>query len=66
MRGLFMIGDYQNTLTDTEPKFDGRFEYYRHAVLLGREPHGQHNSAHSESSSFKVAKCATVPAIACR
>lgn len=38
MRGLRMIGDDQNILTTPEAKFDGRFEYYRRAVLLGREP----------------------------
>ncbi|EHR62040.1 hypothetical protein SaccyDRAFT_3204 [Saccharomonospora cyanea NA-134] len=66
MCGLSMTGDGQNTLASIEAKFDGRFECYAAPHCSVANPHDQHNSAHSESSSFKVAKCATVPAIACR
>lgn len=38
LRGLSMIGDDEHTLTVTAPVFDGLYEYYRRATLLGREP----------------------------
>jgi hypothetical protein len=38
LRGLSMIGDDEHTLTVTKPIFDGLYEYYRRAGLLGREP----------------------------
>ena len=38
LRGLSMIGDDEHTLTVTKPLFDGLYEYYRRATLLGREP----------------------------
>ena len=38
LRGLSMIGDDKHTLTVTKSIFDGLYEYYRRAGLLGREP----------------------------
>lgn len=38
LRGLSMIGDDGRTLTITEPIFDGLYEYFRRAELLGHEP----------------------------
>ncbi|MFG2028067.1 chromate resistance protein ChrB domain-containing protein [Streptomyces sp. NPDC048825] len=38
LRGLSMTGDDDHTLTVTKPLFDGLYEYYRRATLLGREP----------------------------
>ncbi|MFE7838878.1 chromate resistance protein ChrB domain-containing protein [Streptomyces sp. NPDC057474] len=38
LRGLSMIGDDKHTMTVTKPLFDGLYEYYRRATLLGREP----------------------------
>ncbi|NGO12677.1 chromate resistance protein [Streptomyces sp. HC44] len=38
LRGLSMIGDDGHTLTVTKPLFDGLYEYYQRATLLGREP----------------------------
>lgn len=38
LRGLSMIGDDKHTLTITAPLFDGLYEYYRRATLLGRAP----------------------------
>ncbi|MFD5742591.1 chromate resistance protein ChrB domain-containing protein [Streptomyces massasporeus] len=38
LRGLSMIGDDEHTMTITKPVFDGLYEYYRRATLLGREP----------------------------
>ena len=38
LRGLSMIGDDQHTLTITKPIFDGLYEYYHRAQMLGREP----------------------------
>jgi hypothetical protein len=38
LRGLSMIGTDEETLTHTGPLFDGLYEYYRRATLLGREP----------------------------
>jgi hypothetical protein len=38
LRGLSMIGDDEHTLTITKPIFDGLYEYYRRAGMLGREP----------------------------
>ena len=38
LRGLSMIGDDEHTLAVTKPIFDGIYEYYRRAGLLGREP----------------------------
>jgi hypothetical protein len=38
LRGLSMIGDDEHTLTVTKPIFDGLYEYFRRAGLLGREP----------------------------
>ena len=38
LRGLSMIGDDEHTLTITKPIFNGLYEYYRRAGLLGREP----------------------------
>jgi hypothetical protein len=38
LRGLSMICTDQETLTHTAPIFDGLYEYYRRATLLGREP----------------------------
>lgn len=38
LRGLSMIGDDGHTLTITEPIFDGLYEYFRRAELLGHEP----------------------------
>jgi hypothetical protein len=33
-----MIGDDEHTLAITKPIFDGLYEFYRRATLLGREP----------------------------
>jgi hypothetical protein len=38
LRGLSMTGTDEETLTCTGPLFDGLYEYYRRATLLGREP----------------------------
>jgi len=38
LRGLSMIGDDEHTLAVTKPIFDGLYEYYHRAGLLGREP----------------------------
>jgi hypothetical protein len=38
LRGLSMIGDDDHTLAITTPLFDGLYEYYRRATLLGRDP----------------------------
>jgi hypothetical protein len=38
VRGLSMVGDDARTLAVTGPLFDGLYEYYRRAGLLGREP----------------------------
>ena len=38
LRGLSMVCTDQQTLTHTTPIFDGLYEYYRRATLLGHEP----------------------------
>jgi len=38
LRGLSMICTDHQTLTHTTPVFDGLYEYYRRATLLGHEP----------------------------
>jgi hypothetical protein len=38
LRGLSMICTDQQTITHTTPTFDGFYEYYRRATLLGHEP----------------------------
>jgi hypothetical protein len=38
LRGLSMVGDDEHTLEVSGPIFDGLYEYYRRALLLGREP----------------------------
>ncbi len=38
LRGLSMVGSDEQTLAVTRPLFDGLYEYYRRALLLGREP----------------------------
>jgi hypothetical protein len=38
LRGLSMIHTDEDILTYTGPLFDGLYEYYRRAMLLGREP----------------------------
>ena len=38
LRGLSMICTDAETLTHTGPIFDGLYEYYRRAMLLGHEP----------------------------
>ena len=38
LRGLSMVVDDQRVLAVTGPLFDGLYEYYRRAMLLGREP----------------------------
>ncbi|PZS37290.1 MAG: chromate resistance protein [Pseudonocardiales bacterium] len=38
LRGLSMVCDDQETLTYTGPIFEGLYEFYRRAALLGREP----------------------------
>jgi hypothetical protein len=38
LRGLSMICTDEQTLHHTGPIFDGLYEYYRRATLLGREP----------------------------
>ena len=38
LRGLSMVCDDNQTLTVTGPLFDGVYEYYRRATLLGRDP----------------------------
>ena len=38
LRGLSMIGDDEHTLAVTKPIFNGRYEFYRRATLLGRKP----------------------------
>jgi hypothetical protein len=38
LRALSMVCDDEETITVTRPLFDGLYEYYRRATLLGREP----------------------------
>lgn len=38
LRGMSMICTDQETLAHTGPIFDGLYEYYRRAMLLGHEP----------------------------
>jgi hypothetical protein len=38
LRGLSMVGDDPQTLAVTGPLFDGVYEYYRRATVLGRDP----------------------------
>ncbi len=38
LRGLSMIADDLRVLELSRPLFDGLYEYYRRALLLGREP----------------------------
>jgi hypothetical protein len=38
LRGLSMVCTDQDVLTHTQPLFDGLYEFYRRATLLGREP----------------------------
>lgn len=38
LRGLSMIADDEHVMTLTGPMFDGLYEYYRRAMVLGREP----------------------------
>jgi hypothetical protein len=38
LRGLSMIHTDEDILIHTGPLFDGLYEYYRRAMLLGREP----------------------------
>lgn len=38
LRGLSMICTDEETLTHTDPIFNGLYEYYYRATLLGREP----------------------------
>ena len=38
LRGLSMVCDDEQVLAHTGPIFDGLYEYYRRATLLGREP----------------------------
>jgi hypothetical protein len=38
LRGLSMVGDDLRVLKVSGPMFDGLYEYYRRALLLGREP----------------------------
>lgn len=38
LRGLSMIADDRRVLEVSGPLFDGLYEYYRRAMLLGREP----------------------------
>jgi hypothetical protein len=38
LRGLSMVRDDRDLLELTGPLFDGLFEYYRRAMMLGREP----------------------------
>ncbi|MFB9660166.1 chromate resistance protein ChrB domain-containing protein [Glycomyces mayteni] len=38
LRALSMVGDDEQTIARTRPLFDGLYEYYRRATLLGREP----------------------------
>jgi hypothetical protein len=38
LRGLSMICGDEDTLTYTGPLFEGLYEYYRRAMLLGHEP----------------------------
>jgi hypothetical protein len=38
LRGLSMVGDDRRVLEVSGPLFDGLYEYYRRALLLGREP----------------------------
>ena len=38
LRGLSMVCTDEQTLTHTTPVFDGLYEYYRRATLLGHEP----------------------------
>lgn len=38
LRALSMVCDDEQVLAHTRPLFDGLYEYYRRATLLGREP----------------------------
>jgi hypothetical protein len=38
VRALSMMSDDEQMLALTAPLFDGLYEYYRRAILLGREP----------------------------
>ncbi|MEV4648509.1 chromate resistance protein ChrB domain-containing protein [Saccharopolyspora sp. NPDC049357] len=38
LRALSMVCDDEEVLVHTRPIFDGLYEYYRRATLLGREP----------------------------
>ncbi|MEV4732473.1 chromate resistance protein ChrB domain-containing protein [Saccharopolyspora sp. NPDC049426] len=38
LRALSMVCDDEEVLAHTRPIFDGLYEYYRRATLLGREP----------------------------
>jgi hypothetical protein len=38
LRGLSMTGDDERTLAVSRPLFDGLYEFFRRAYLLGREP----------------------------
>jgi hypothetical protein len=38
LRGLSMVCDDEQVLTISGPVFNGLYEYYRRALLLGREP----------------------------
>jgi hypothetical protein len=38
LRGLSMVADDQRVLEVSGPLFDGLYEYWRRAMLLGREP----------------------------
>ena len=38
LRALSMVCDDEAVMTHTRPVFDGLYEYYRRATLLGREP----------------------------
>lgn len=38
LRGHSMIGDDEHTMVITRPVFDGLYEYYQRATILGREP----------------------------
>ena len=38
LRALSMVCDDEEVMTHTRPVFDGLYEYYRRATLLGREP----------------------------
>ncbi len=38
LRGLFLIGDDEHTLSVSDAVFDGLHEYFRQRTLIGREP----------------------------